>query len=98
MIIVIGSISAKAGYLKELVALSLSHVQRSRIEPGCLSHAVHRDAENPLRLVFVEKWADREALEAHFALPASHNFVRAAWKLAAEPPTIDIYEAEVLQI
>ena len=34
------------------------HVRRSRTEPGCLFHAVHRDVEEPLRLVFVERWVD----------------------------------------
>jgi quinol monooxygenase YgiN len=35
-------------------------------EPGCISHAVHVDCENPLRLVFIEQWTDRAALLAHF--------------------------------
>jgi len=43
-------------------------VHRSRSEPGCISHAVHVDCENPLRLVFFEQWADRAALLAHFAV------------------------------
>ena len=60
-------------------------------EPGCISHAVHIDCENPLRLVFVEQWADRAALLAHFAVPASRNFVRALQPLAAGATTIEIY-------
>ena len=98
MIIVIGSITSRDGCLNELVSLSLEHVRRSRIEQGCLLHAVHKDMENPLRLVFVEKWVDRRALEDHFALQASRDFVRSARKLAAESPMMEIFEAEVLQI
>ena len=45
-----------------------------------------RDVEDPLRLVFVERWADRDALHAHFSVPASGDFVRAAEPLTAEPP------------
>ena len=56
--------------------LSLEHVHRSRKEPGCISHAVHVDCENPLRLVFIEQWADRAALLTHFAVPASRDFVQ----------------------
>jgi quinol monooxygenase YgiN len=93
MIIVTGSISAKADCLDELLALCLEHVRRSRQEPGCLSHAVYRDVENPLRLVFFEKWADREALKKHFAVRASVAFVRAARLLAVGPPTMQIYDA-----
>jgi quinol monooxygenase YgiN len=43
----------------------------SRAEPGCISHAVHIDCENPLRFVFVEQWAGKQALMAHFQVPAS---------------------------
>ncbi len=61
MILVTGSILARKDTVDELLELSLEHVRRSRLEPGCLSHAVHRDAEEPLRLVFVETWDSREA-------------------------------------
>lgn len=98
MILVTGSVLARAEGFDELLALSLEHVRRSRAEPGCLAHAVHRDAENPLRLVFVEEWASLEALEAHFAVPASRAFARAIGALAAEPPTLKIYDAEPVNI
>jgi quinol monooxygenase YgiN len=98
MIIVTGSILAKPGHDEELLIASLEHVHRSRTEPGCIAHAVHRDAENPLRLVFVEEWADREALLAHFALPASRTFVKAAAALAASAPAMQIYEAQALKL
>ena len=33
------------------------------LEPGCLLHSVHHDVEDPNRLVFVEHWADHDALD-----------------------------------
>lgn len=98
MILVTGSIVAKADSLDKLLVISLEHVRRSRIEPGCLSHAVHQDAENPLRLVFLEEWADAAALAAHFAVPASRDFVKAARELSDEPPVLNIYEATPVQM
>jgi quinol monooxygenase YgiN len=92
MVIVTGSILGTDESIDELIRLSLEHVRRSRTEPGCLSHAVHRDVENDNRLVFVERWVDRAALDVHFAVPESGAFVEAATALAAEPPTIDIDE------
>ena len=71
---VTGSVQARPDRIDELLALSLEHVRRSRTEPGCIRHAVHRDVEDPLRLVFVEEWADRAALLAHFSVPASRSF------------------------
>jgi quinol monooxygenase YgiN len=97
MIVVTGSVTTREDSLSEVRRLSLEHVHRSRGEPGCISHAVHVDCENPLRLVFVEQWADRAALLAHFAVPASRNFVRALQPLAASSTTIEIYDATRLE-
>jgi quinol monooxygenase YgiN len=98
MIIVTGSIKARPATLDEVVALSLAHVQRSRGEPGCLLHSVHRDVEDPSRLVFIEHWADADALRAHFRVPASGAFVKEAGGLAAAPPEMTIYTAEVTSL
>jgi quinol monooxygenase YgiN len=97
MIVVTGSVTARQDSFDEVRRLSLEHVRRSRAEPGCISHAVHVDCENPLRLVFIEQWADRAALSAHFAVPASRNFVRALQPIAAAAATIEIYEAARLE-
>ena len=94
MIIVTGTIHARLDTLDELRRLSLEHVARSRAEPGCLEHGVAIDANDGLRLVFFERWADRAALDAHFKVPASGAFVRDAARLAAQRPTIEIYEAQ----
>jgi len=72
-------------------------VHRSREEAGCISHAVHIDCEDPLRLVFIEQWADRTALLAHFAVPASRDFVRALQSLVTTSPTLEIYDATKLE-
>src|SRR5258708_1102927 len=97
MIVVTGSVTARQDSFDEVRRLSLEHVHRSRDEPGCISHAVHVDCENPLRLVFLEQWADRAALLAHFAVPASHDFVRSLQSMAAAATTIDLYAATRLE-
>jgi quinol monooxygenase YgiN len=93
MIIVTGSVTARSDSFDEVRRLSLEHVRRSRLEPGCLSHAVHVDCENPLRLVFVEHWADRAALAAHFSVRDSRDFVRSLRSLAAGVAAIEIFDA-----
>jgi quinol monooxygenase YgiN len=97
MIVVTGSVTARKDSLDEISRLSLEHVHRSRKEAGCISHAVHIDCENPLRLVFIEQWADRSALQAHFAVPASRDFVRAVQSLVTASPTLEIYDATRLE-
>src|SRR4051812_43474786 len=76
VIVVTGAVVGSDATIDELIRVSLEHVHRSRAEPGCISHAVHRDAENPNRLVFLERWADRDAILAHFAVPESNAFVK----------------------
>jgi quinol monooxygenase YgiN len=93
MIIVTGSIQARLDTLDELRRLSLEHVARSRAEPGCLEHGVAVDANDGLRLVFFERWADREALLAHFKVPASREFAAQAARLAAHAPELAAYQA-----
>jgi quinol monooxygenase YgiN len=97
MIVVTGSVTARQDSFDEVRKLSLEHVHRSRGEPGCISHAVHVDCENPLRLVFFEQWANLDALLAHFAVPASRDFVRSLQSLAATATTIDLYDATRLE-
>src|ERR1700754_2130233 len=96
MIVVTGSVVARQDSLDEARRLSLEHVHRSRAEPGCISHAVHVDCENPLRLVFIEQWADRAALAVHFTVPASRDFVSALGALASGSD-LQIYDAQRLK-
>lgn len=93
MIIVLASIVARRDTFDELRKAGLEHVHRSRTEPGCIAHAVHVDSENPLKLVFVEKWKDAPALAAHFKVKGSIDFVIRARELGAEAPVMEIFEA-----
>jgi quinol monooxygenase YgiN len=90
MLIVTGSLTAHGDTFEELKAVSLDHVRRSRTEPGCISHAVHVDCENPLRLVFFEEWSDPAALETHYAV--AKPFIRSLRGLAAASTGPTVYE------
>ncbi len=94
MLIVTGRVRVRPEEIGTALTLSLDHVRRSRAEPGCLLHSVHQDVEDPNALVFVEHWADRNALAAHFQVPASNQFVAGITALSVERPTIDIFDAE----
>lgn len=93
MILVLGSVLVADGQLERATALSQEHVRRSRTEPGCVSHDLHHDATNPLRLVFVERWVNHAALMRHFAVPESGVFVRDLTNMSSEAPRIEIFDA-----
>ena len=98
MLIVLGSVLARTDSAEEIRRIAQEHVARSRLEPGCLAHAVHSDLDEPLRLVFIERWADWAALRAHFQLPACAAFVRDIIRLSATPPEMTIHEASASQM
>lgn len=93
MIVITGSVTATEETFDEVKRLGLEHVLRSRAEPGCLLHSIHVDVEDPLRLVFLEKWEDQAAVDAHFAVMASGDFVARASALADPDvaPTLEIF-------
>jgi quinol monooxygenase YgiN len=96
MILVTGSAIIQRDSFEDARRLSVEHTQRSRAEPGCISHDVHVDCDNPLRLVFIERWADRDALLKHFAMPASRQFIKALSAFLVEPAAIEIYDAKLM--
>jgi quinol monooxygenase YgiN len=98
VLLVTGSIRARPDTIDRVLEISLEHVRRSRLEPGCLLHSVHRDAEDPLRLVFLEHWVDADALRTHFGVPASNEFVAEATSLADGSAEIAIFQAEPAQL
>lgn len=93
MIIVLGRLQVRDGMLDQAVAASIEHVNRSRLEPGCVSHSVNQDAENRNLLVFVEEWEDKAALWQHFQVPASQAFVKTVGAMAAQRPSIQVFTA-----
>ena len=98
MLIVTGSIEARPDTIDRILELGLAHVRRSRMEPGCILHSIHRDVENDLRVVFIEQWEDAHALQDHFHVPASGQCVEEAIALALRPPEMSIYEAEAASV
>ncbi|MES2101893.1 MAG: putative quinol monooxygenase [Pseudomonadota bacterium] len=96
MIIVTGTLHARPETFAEVLALSRQHVARSRAERGCLEHGVAIDVDDPMRLVFFERWADRDAIGAHLKLPASRGFGKAVAALVDQPPTLSMFDATEL--
>tara|TARA_R110002094_G_scaffold54952_16_gene66039 strand:+ start:6305 stop:6613 length:309 start_codon:yes stop_codon:yes gene_type:complete len=96
MIIISASFTAPADNRAEIIALCAGHSAQSRAEPGCLSHHIHADCENPNRLFFHEEWRDAAAVAAHFAVPESGEFVKRLTELVGERPEIGIFRAEAV--
>ena len=90
LIVVLGDVRVRPEVADDALRISREHVARSRTEPGCISHDVFVDPDEPLRLMFVERWADREALDVHFAAPESIAFATALGEMASARPHMQI--------
>ena len=98
MIIIIGHVIARPDTEAEVERLAVEHVLRSRAEPGCVSHEVSRDVQQPRRFVFVEQWSDLAALQAHFRVEASRTFAQAMAERCEGRPQMAIYQAEAIRM
>ena len=96
MLIVTGSITARADGFEPLIEAAQAHVERSRAEPGCIEHGCSLDADNPLRIVFFERWEDMAALETHFAQAGTRELLAAVRTHAAGAEPVTIYEATLV--
>ena len=94
MIIITGSAVIHPEHFAEAVALGVEHSARSRAEPGCIAHNCHVDAEDASRIVIVEQWTDMAAVKAHFAVPATSEFVRKLGGWALVSPEMKIFSAD----
>jgi quinol monooxygenase YgiN len=69
-ILIVGTIEVEPRRRAALLEAVRPFVQRTRLEePGCLDYAFTADTVDDDRIVVLERWADEEALAAHFAHP-----------------------------
>ena len=97
MIIITGSVSLQPDRRDEAIALGCEHSARSRDEDGCVSHNCYIDAEDDNRLHFFEQWRDMNAVQKHFAVPESGEFVQRIAAFAVAAPEIAIYSANPIE-
>ena len=92
MLLVIGRVQCSAEARDGLVALFEEMQANSRREEGCLRYGFFAAVEDPLSFVAVEEWADREALDRHFAQPHLHDFTRGLLERVSQTPEVAIHE------
>ena len=95
MIIVTGALIAEPDKFDQALGAAQAHTRASREEPGCISHDVFPDPENPDRLFFYERWESMAALKVHFAVTEARGFSASLKGVARPDPAagLAIYEA-----
>jgi quinol monooxygenase YgiN len=92
-VVVVGSFTARSGKEQEAQDAFRELLEPTHGEDGCILYALHRGADDPRRLTFIERWASPEALEAHLASPHVQEVLARADDLFGESGEIVAYEA-----
>ena len=92
MIVVIGRVQCEPEHRERLVSLLERMQEDSRKEEGCIRYGFFAAVEDPHSFVAVEEWADREALDRHFAQPHLHEFAAGLLEIVSERPEVAIHE------
>ena len=80
MIYLIATLEIKPGSLPDIMAAVTPCIAATRKEAGCISYDLVHSLTGENCLMFIERWKDKAALDAHFQEP--HLI---AWRKAGEP-------------
>ena len=92
-VVVVGSFEAKEGKEQDALEAFKALVGPTHAEDGCILYALNQGTDNPRRLAFVERWASREALDAHLETPHVQGILGRLDELFADLRDITVYEA-----
>jgi quinol monooxygenase YgiN len=92
VLIVIGDATAAPGRREELVAAAQAIAAATRDDSGCLAYSFAADVEDENRILSIEVWADRAALDEHMAHAHTQDFLAAAPGLVAGEPVMSFHE------
>ena len=67
-----------------------------RVQPGCVACDIYEEDESQPAVVFVERWASKEALEAHLRSDM-YRRILAAVELSGGPPDIRFEHVSVIE-
>ena len=84
-VVVVATMKAKPESVDSVREILTRAVAEVHNEPGCQLYALH---ESDGAFIFVEQWADAQALQTHSTAPAVTGMFKAVGDHLAEPPDI----------
>ena len=94
MIIITARVQCKPGTEDEFIAAANEVVAKTLEEPGCLAYSCLRDVADASKFMFVEEWADRDALKQHFGTEHLRQFGEKAAHAFLQSPEIVMHTVE----
>ncbi len=91
MIVVVGRVTSDGEKRDALIEVAQAVARASRAEDGCVSYRFYEDTELGNEFVFVEEWADQQALDRHFATDHIAVFMRSIPATITSPPDVKFH-------
>jgi quinol monooxygenase YgiN len=92
-VVVVGAFRINAGKEDDALEAFRALVEPTHREDGCILYALHRGADDPARLTYIERWASREQLDAHLASDHVSALLERADELWGSNGEITVYDA-----
>ena len=92
MVSVIAKLPVQEAQVETAVAAIRDFMAVVAKEEGTLFYTLNRDQKNPGTLVFIERYRDKAALDAHMASPHFQAFFAKGMALLAGPPEMTVME------
>ena len=89
-IVLVARLKVKKEMVEEAKKVALSLVEVSREEAGCVNYDLHQAIDDETVFVWHETWANKTALDEHFAKPYFVEFFAKVEEVVAEPPQITL--------
>ncbi len=89
-IVLIARLKVKADKIEQAKSAAFAIVENSRNEAGCINYDIHQSIEDETLFFWHETWANKAALDEHFATPFFGEFFKVVEEVAAEPPQINL--------
>ena len=93
MLKVIAQDFIKPESLEVVLPLYAELVEKTKLEPLCISYDLFVDQKDPGHFVFIEEWPDRAALDAHCATEHFTRLVPMINKHQRQEPTFILMDA-----
>lgn len=88
-VVVVATLTVKPESVDTVRDILTKSVEEVHDEPGCQLYSLHQSGET---FVFVEQWADEEALKTHSTAPAVGKMFAAAGEHLAGAPDIKMLQ------
>lgn len=89
-IVLMARLKVKKDKVEDLKQAALEIVAESRREAGCVNYDVHQLIDDDTVFLWHETWANKAALDEHFAKSYTKRFFAGVDEFADEPPQINL--------